>query len=329
MLDLRVIKSIAVIVLMCLVGLWLNNTSITVSVPPETLPKLVAHRGVHQVYAGTNLTGDTCRASHVAQPSHPFIENTLPSILAAFDYGADVVEVDVHLTTDDVFAVFHDWNLECQTDGEGTVREKSFSYLKSLDLGFGFTTDGKQFPFRETARGMMPSLADVLANAGDEQILVNFKSNVATDGTKFSKFLQNQGGVEKIFGVYGGKRPTTSAMKAIPGLYGFARQGVVDCLKSYAAWGWSGYVPNTCRNTVVAVPINYAGYLWGWPRKFTKRMNDAGSRVILFGPYNGSGFSSGIDTIELLDSVPQEFDGWIWTNRIELIGPALKLKKKW
>ena len=52
----------------------------------------------------------------------------------------------------------------------------------------------------------------------------------------------------------------------------------------------------------------------------------AGSRVILYGPYHGGGFSSGVDTIELLETVPKEYNGWIWTDRIELIGPALKLK---
>ena len=36
---------------------------------------------------------------------------------AAFDSGADVVELDVHLTPDGKFAVFHDWTLDCRTDG--------------------------------------------------------------------------------------------------------------------------------------------------------------------------------------------------------------------
>ena len=34
--------------------------------------------------------------------------------------------------------------------------------------------------------------------------------------------------------------------------------------------------------------------------------------------------TSGIDTLALLNQVPADFSGAIWTNRIELIGPVLK-----
>ena len=87
--------------------------------------------------------------------------------------------------------------------------------------------------------------------------------------------------------------------------------------------GWSGVVPETCKNTLVAVPMDYAPLLWGWPHKFTQRMGAAGSTVILWGPYDGTGFSSGIDDLETLSRVPDQFDGIIWTNKIEVVGPLL------
>ena len=34
---------------------------------------------------------------------------------AAFAAGADIVEFDVHPTSDGQFAVFHDWTLDCRT----------------------------------------------------------------------------------------------------------------------------------------------------------------------------------------------------------------------
>jgi glycerophosphoryl diester phosphodiesterase len=34
---------------------------------------------------------------------------------AAFDLGADIVELDVHPTVDGSFVVFHDWTVECRT----------------------------------------------------------------------------------------------------------------------------------------------------------------------------------------------------------------------
>ncbi|MDG1519491.1 MAG: hypothetical protein P8Q57_03415 [Yoonia sp.] len=51
------------------------------------------------------------------------------------------------------------------------------------------------------------------------------------------------------------------------------------------------------------------------------RMQAAGSQVILWGPYDGTGFSSGVDTPDLWGQVPVGFDGHVWTNKVEVIGP--------
>ncbi len=52
-------------------------------------------------------------------------------------------------------------------------------------------------------------------------------------------------------------------------------------------------------------------------------MKAAGSEIILLGPYHGGDFTTGIDTMQDLELVPPGFSGYIWTNRIEMIGPAL------
>ncbi|MFC3523032.1 glycerophosphodiester phosphodiesterase family protein [Streptomonospora nanhaiensis] len=49
-------------------------------------------------------------------PEHPYLENTIAGMRAAFDAGADQVEFDVHRTADDRFAVFHDWEVDCRTE---------------------------------------------------------------------------------------------------------------------------------------------------------------------------------------------------------------------
>ena len=50
-------------------------------------------------------------------------------------------------------------------------------------------------------------------------------------------------------------------------------------------------------------------------------MREAGTEVILLGPYDGFGFSSGIDDAAILARVPRGFEGLIWRDRIEVIGP--------
>ena len=53
-----------------------------------------------------------------------------------------------------------------------------------------------------------------------------------------------------------------------------------------------------------------------------------GSEVILLGPYEtGDPGTAGIDTLEQLAQVPGSFSGYLWTNKIELIGPAAKALK--
>jgi glycerophosphoryl diester phosphodiesterase len=54
-------------------------------------------------------------------------------------------------------------------------------------------------------------------------------------------------------------------------------------------------------------------------------MRDAGSEVILIGPYAaGDPGTDGIDSPEELAQVPEAFTGYLWTNRIEEIGPLVK-----
>lgn len=90
-------------------ALFVFNTSLLAR--PSGALTLLAHRGVHQDFPREGLTNDTCTASRIYAPTHGYIENTLPSIEAAFAAGADMVEVDIHPTTDGEFAVFHDWTL--------------------------------------------------------------------------------------------------------------------------------------------------------------------------------------------------------------------------
>lgn len=100
------------------VGIWLNNTSL-LSSRPAGKPEILAHRGLAQDYLRAGMTGQTCTASHMLPPRHGYLENTIPSMEAAFALGADALELDVHPTTDGKFAVFHDWTLDCRTEGKG------------------------------------------------------------------------------------------------------------------------------------------------------------------------------------------------------------------
>src|SRR5690606_5397463 len=99
------------------IGIILYNASWFDAPHGDGRIKLLSHRGVHQTFNREGVGNDTCTADRIHPPTHAFIENTLPSMEAAFAAGADVVELDVHLTPDNVFAVMHDWTVDCRTDG--------------------------------------------------------------------------------------------------------------------------------------------------------------------------------------------------------------------
>jgi len=309
-----------------IVVVWLLNTSLLATAPEGAKPRLIAHRGVHQIFSSEDLDNDTCTAERIFPPTHEFLENTLPSMQAAFEKGAGVVELDIQLTPDGEFAVFHDWTLDCRTNGSGVTHETAMARLKELDIGYGYTADGgKTFPFRGKDTGMMPTLKEVLGAFPDGKFLLNFKSQRVEEAAALARMLeQSPVWRETVIGVYGGSIPTRESIRLIPNLRGYDKQSAVSCLAQYLAYGWTGIVPGPCQNALVIVPANYAWLLWGWPHRFTERMREAGSEVILLGPYGGGGFTSGIDDPEQIDLIPDDFDGYVWTNRIETVGPILR-----
>ena len=102
----------AAIMIAIAAGVYINNTSL-LAPRQGGKPALLAHRGMAQRFDEHDLKNDTCTAARMLPPVHDYLENTLRSMRASFEAGADVVELDVHPTTDGAFAVFHDWTLDC------------------------------------------------------------------------------------------------------------------------------------------------------------------------------------------------------------------------
>ena len=292
---------------------------------------LLAHRGLAQTYPREGLTNDTCTATRIHPPEHAYLENTIASMQAAFDAGADIVEFDVHPTTDSQFAVFHDWTLDCRTDGHGVTREHAMAALKKLDIGYGYTADGgKTFPFRGRGVGLMPTLDEVLARFPDRRFLINIKSNDPREGDLLAdRLLQLPPQQLARLMSYGGTLPEARLSERIPAMRTMSRQTLVACATRYIALGWSGYVPEPCRNTLLVMPVNMGWLVWGWPNRFFERMNAAGTEVFVTGPYaSGDIGNAGLDTIDDLARLPDDFSGGVWTNRIDRIAPKLKRKQK-
>ena len=305
--------------------LYLMNASFLAD-PRSSAPVLVAHRGLSQDFARAGLTNDTCTAARMRPTPHEYLENTIPSIQAAFEYGADVVEFDIHPTVDGHFAVFHDWTIDCRTNGSGVTREQTLATLQSLDIGYGYTADGGEtYPFRGQGIGLMPSLTQVLRTFPDRAFIINIKSQDPQEGVLLAQRLaalppQRQAQLM----VYGGDRPVRIIREQFPHIRTLWPRRLRQCLMRYAMVGWTGYVPAVCARNMLMVPINYAPRLWGWPNRFLQRMESVETAVFLIGDYAGEGFSQGINDLQRLSDLLSNYSGGIWTDRIDLIGPAMK-----
>jgi glycerophosphoryl diester phosphodiesterase len=77
-----------------------------------------------------------------------FPENTLKAFAAAIEAGAQMCELDAHLTSDGVLVVIHDKTVDRTTDGRGAVRSMTLAELKRLDAGvrFGREFQGERIP---------------------------------------------------------------------------------------------------------------------------------------------------------------------------------------
>ncbi len=306
---------------------YLNNTNLWLPRLHGT-PVLLAHRGIAQQFDTTNLSNDTCTAARMLPPTHGYLENTIASMRAGFDAGADIVEFDVHPTTDGRFAVFHDWTLDCRTDGHGVTREHAMAELKKLDIGFGYTADGgKTFPFRGKGVGLMPSLDEVLQAFPGRSFLINVKSNDPGEGEKLATVLGHlEPETRGRLMAYGGDKPIAVLARLLPDVRTASRSSLKACLTSYIASGWTGFVPHACSHMLVLVPINVAPWLWGWPNRFLARMTSAGSPVFVLGPYFGGDFSTGVDTLADIARLPDGYSGGVLTNEIEMVSRELKLE---
>jgi glycerophosphoryl diester phosphodiesterase len=103
-------------------------------------------------------------------------ENTMVSFRKAYEVGASMIELDVHLTKDGEVVIMHDITIDRTTNGNGFVKDKTLDELKQLDAGSKYS---KVF-----AGEKIPTLDEVLAFAKDKiSVNIEIKSEAVSDNT--------------------------------------------------------------------------------------------------------------------------------------------------
>jgi glycerophosphoryl diester phosphodiesterase len=91
---------------------------------------------VRQLYRNARESGAPLVGGHRGNPAEQ-PENTLASFRSAIELGVDMIECDVHLSSDGELVVIHDHTLDRTTNGTGLVRQHRLAELRELDAGAG------------------------------------------------------------------------------------------------------------------------------------------------------------------------------------------------
>ena len=104
--------------------------------------------------------------------NHP--ENTLPSFEAALRDGAQILESDIHLSSDGVPILLHDPSVERTTDGHGDASTHPWAELRTFDAGFRFEDSDGNRSFRgQNVR--IPSLEEAFESFPDARFNLEIK----------------------------------------------------------------------------------------------------------------------------------------------------------
>ena len=95
-------------------------------------------------------------------------ENTLAAVTKGFEAGIDLIEIDLHLTSDGHAVVFHDDTLDRTTNGTGPIANLTLAQVKALDAGSWYSA--------EYAGEKVPTLTELLQFVnGRARILLDVK----------------------------------------------------------------------------------------------------------------------------------------------------------
>jgi len=85
-------------------------------------------------------------------------ENTLEAFRLARENGADVFEMDLHLTTDGVLFLMHDDTLDRTTNGQGSSTGRTWAEISALDAAYHWNPEGLDAPPLRGQGYRVPSL---------------------------------------------------------------------------------------------------------------------------------------------------------------------------
>jgi len=127
-------------------------------------------------FLGDQILNIAHRGGRVIAP-----EATLEAFASALAVGADVLEFDIHTTSDGTFVVMHDTRVDRTTDGTGRIDELTWAEISQLDAGYWFSRDdGVTYPYRGQEIHV-PRLSQVLETFPGVPVNIEIKTDIPLD----------------------------------------------------------------------------------------------------------------------------------------------------
>ncbi len=128
-------------------------------------------------------------------------ENTIEAFDHGLSFGADGLELDVHLSRDGVVIVHHDEMLERTTDALGPVSSFTADELDRVDAGHWFTpnphAEAPTYPFRGQGCGI-PRFRTVLERYPDARLIVELKTPEPELARRVIDEIRQAGALERV-----------------------------------------------------------------------------------------------------------------------------------
>jgi glycerophosphoryl diester phosphodiesterase len=188
-------------------------------------------------------------------------ENTAHAFRQAVALGVDVLEMDLHGTSDGALVVIHDATVDRTTNGAGRVSSLKLAELKRLDAGYRWTADGgRTFPFR--GKGItVPTLREVLEEFPGARLNVDIKQAQPSLVKSFCGMLGERGAKERVTVASFHSSTLAEFRRECAGVKTSASMDEVFALASDLQSG-RGILAGSAKTRLVQVPENAFGRGW-------------------------------------------------------------------
>jgi glycerophosphoryl diester phosphodiesterase len=124
--------------------------------------------------------------------------DTLFAMERAAALGADVLEMDIHMTADGAIVLMHDDTVDRTTDGTGAISQMTLADIQALDAGYDWTEDdGQTFPYRGQGIGV-PTLEEIFTAFPDMLMNIEIKQTDPVMVEPFCQLIRDYGMEDKV-----------------------------------------------------------------------------------------------------------------------------------